>query len=218
MGGSRVLTCTTPPVIEGTKETMIRTSLMLVVLALGASACSSQLAPTPTPIPTTEASTGPESPAPTLDGQPVSATQSDALFTVTVSIPNAQVTTTTAIEPVARFGYIGPLASVDVNHGAPLVYWSIRELGGQRMMIGGVDTVCLQSTLVAGQIAKQEFAKSGEISEDPRTGFDLAWFRQPQLRLPAGHWSIIATFDGYLGACGGERHQVSPAVEVEVVK
>ena len=63
-----------------------------------------------------------------------------------------------------------------------------------------------------------EFAKSGEISEDPRTGFDLAWFRQPQLRLPAGHWSIIATFDGYLGACGGERHQVSPAVEVEVVK
>ena len=195
---------------------MIRASRILAALVLVASACSSPVQPTPTALPSPDTSTD-ETPATTLDAQPVSATGSDALFTVTVSIPSAQVTATTAIEPVARFGYVGPLASVDVHHGAPLVYWSIHELGGQRAMIGGVDTVCLQSTLVAGQIAKQEFAKSGGISEDPRTGFDLAWFRQPLLRLPAGRWSISATFDGTLGGCGGERHQVSAAVEVDVV-
>lgn len=192
--------------------------LLLLVLALGAAACSSDAPLTPTPPPTPDASTGLETPAPALDDRPVSATQSDPLFTMTVTIPHAQVETTTAIEPVARFGYVGPLGSVDVHHGAPLVYWSIRELGGQRVMSGGVDTVCLQSTLEAGRVAKQEFAKSGEVSEDPRTGFDLAWFRQPQLRLPAGRWAISATFDGYLGSCGGERHQVSATVEIEVVR
>jgi len=195
---------------------MIRTISLLIVLALGSAACSSD--PPPSPLATTSDSTGLDTPAPTLDGNPASATESDALFTVTVTVPQAQVSTTTAIEPVARFGYVGPLGSVEVHHGAPLVSWSIHEIGGQRVMSGGVDTVCLQSMLVAGQLARQDFVKSGEVSEDPRTGFELPWFRQPQLRLPVGHWSITATFDGSLGDCGGERHQVSASVEVVVVK
>jgi hypothetical protein len=196
----------------------LRTRSTLAV-ALLAAACSSN--PGPTGAPSIAPSVGPTSdasPATTPNGVPASATKSDAKFTITVDIPASQVTETTAITPVATFGYVGSEPSVVVYHGLPLVVWSIRQVDGRRTMSGGVDDVCTSSPLTGGEVATQEFQKGGEINDDPTIGFDVTWFQQRQLKLPAGHWAITATFDGYLGDCGAEHHVLSATVEVEVLR
>ena len=160
----------------------------------------------------------PPLPSPGTPGSPtpVSATDSDAKFTLTVTVPQGVVTTTTSITPVAEFGYIGPQDAVTIYHGAPVVYWRIQEIGGQRGMGGAVNTICDNSTLVKGETSTKPFRKGGQISDDPGTFFDRVWFEDPTLRLPAGQWAISAVFDAALGGCGGEHHELTATVEIEV--
>jgi hypothetical protein len=79
-----------------------------------------------------------------------------------------------------------------------------------------MDMPCLYTDAAAGQPVAIPFSKAGPISDVPGVGFDLAWYQDPVLRLPAGNWRIIANLDVSLGDCGGEHHELEAAVGVAV--
>jgi len=147
---------------------------------------------------------------------PVVASAEDASFRLDLTTPQATYGPEDAIEPVARVTYLGPRATETIFHAAYPIGFRIEEVGGQRLMGGGMDTPCLRTELAKGESAVLPFAKAGS-PDDPRQGFDRAWYEDPVLRLPAGTWRIIAYLDVFIGDCGGERHQLTVENEVHVV-
>jgi hypothetical protein len=140
--------------------------------------------------------------------RPVIATAEDASFRLTLTTPRATYSPDDAIEPVASVTYLGPQATETMFHAAYPIGFQIEEVGGERLMGGGMDQPCLRTELAKGEAAVIPFGKAGS-PDDPRQGFDRAWYEDPVLRLPAGRWRIIAYFDASLGDCGGEPHQLT---------
>lgn len=147
---------------------------------------------------------------------PVAASAEDATFRLDLTTPQATYGPKDAIEPVATMTYLGPRAIETVFHAAYPIGFSIEEVGGPRLMGGGMDQPCLRTELSKGGSAVLPFAKAGS-PDDPTQGFDRAWYEDPVLRLPAGTWRIIAYLDVFIGDCGGERHQLTVQNEIEVV-
>jgi hypothetical protein len=139
---------------------------------------------------------------------PVIATAADASFRLTLTTPRATYGPDDAIEPVASVTYLGPEATETMFHAAYPIGFQIEEVGGERSMGGGMDLPCLRTELAKGEAADLSFSKAGS-PDDPKQGFDRAWYEDPVLRLPAGTWRIIANLDVSLGDCGGERHQLT---------
>jgi hypothetical protein len=93
-------------------------------------------------------------------------------------------------------------------HAAYPIGFRIEEVGGERLMGGGMDLPCLRTELAKSGSTVLPFGKAGS-PDDPTQGFDRAWYEDPVLRLPAGTWRIIAHLDVSLGDCGGEPHQLT---------
>ncbi len=146
-------------------------------------------------------------PPPTGPGDPVGATAEDASFRLALTTPRTTYGPEDPIEPVATVTYLGPRATETMAHAAYPIGFQIEEVGGERGMGGGMEQPCLRTELEKGESAVLPFAKAGS-PDDPRRGFDRAWYGDPVLRLPEGTWQIIAYLDVYLGDCGGERHQL----------
>jgi hypothetical protein len=147
---------------------------------------------------------------------PVAASAEDASFRLDLTTPQAAYSPEDAIEPVARMTYLGPRAAETIFHAAYPIGFRIEEVGGQRLMGGGMDLPCLTTELANGESAVLPFAKAGS-PDDPTQGFDRAWYEDPVLRLPVGTWRIIAYLNVSLGDCGGERHELTVENEVKVV-
>jgi len=143
-------------------------------------------------------------------------TARDATFALTITLERSIYRAGQPIGVLTTYTYLGPKASERVFHAASPVGFRIEEIGGRRGMEGGMDMPCLSTDVAAGQPVALAFAKSGMISEEPGVGFDLAWYQDRVLRLPAGRWRISAVFDAYLGDCGGEAHALEVSVEVLV--
>jgi hypothetical protein len=141
-------------------------------------------------------------------GNPVAATAEDASFRLTLTTPRVTYGLQEVIEPVATATYLGPRPTETLFHAAYPIGFQIEEVGGERGMGGGMEQPCLRTELANGEAAVLPFAKAGS-PDDPRRGFDRAWYEDPVLRLPQGTWRIIAYFDVSLGDCGGERHQLT---------
>jgi len=139
---------------------------------------------------------------------PVIATAEDASFRLTLTTPRATYSPDDAIEPVASVTYLGPQATETMFHAAYPIGFRIGEVGGERLMGGGMDLPCLRTELAKAGSAVLPFGKAGS-PDDPKQGFDRAWYEDPVLRLPAGTWRIIAYLDVYVGDCGGEAHQLT---------
>ena len=144
-------------------------------------------------------------------------TARDATFALTITLDRSIYRAGQPIGVLTTYTYVGPKATERVFHAASPAGFRIEEIGGRRGMEGGMRLPCLSTDVAAGQPVAVEFAKSGMISEEPGVGFDLAWYEDPVLSLPAGRWRISAVFDADLGDCGGEPHalQVSSEVLVE---
>jgi hypothetical protein len=147
---------------------------------------------------------------------PVVASAEDKNFRLDLTTPQATYKPEDAIEPVARMTYLGPRATETIFHAAYPIGFRIEEVGGQRLMGGGMDTPCLRTELAKGESAVLPFAKAGS-PDDPRQGFDRAWYEDPVLRLPAGTWRIIAYLNVSLSDCAGEPHELTVENEVNVV-
>jgi hypothetical protein len=150
---------------------------------------------------------------------PIHVTTADGAFRLDLDMPSDHYSTTDAIAPVATLTYIGPDASANVFHGASIVGFQIKEVGGHRNMDGGMDQPCLSTTFMKGDGKAYPFEKSGSPNDDPAFGFDRAWYQDRTLRLPAGQWLIFAEVDIELGGCGAGavRHQLTQAAAVIVV-
>jgi len=143
-------------------------------------------------------------------------TARDATFALTIAVDRPMYRAGQPIGVMTTYTYLGPKATERVFHAASPVGFRIEEIGGRRGMEGGMDMPCLFTDVPAGQPVAVAFTKSGGISEEPGVGFDLAWYQDRVLSLPAGSWRIGASLDAYLGDCGGEAHALDVAVEVPV--
>ena len=143
-------------------------------------------------------------------------TARDATFALTITLDRSIYRAGQPIGVLTTYTYLGPKATERVFHAASPVGFRIEEIGGRRGMEGGMDMPCLSTDVAAGQPVAVAFAKSGLVSEEPGVGFDLAWYEDRVLSLPAGRWRISAVFDAYLGDCGGEAHGHGVSIEVLV--
>lgn len=150
----------------------------------------------------------PSNPPSTAPGAPVVGAAEDASFRLELTTPRAEYGPDDAIEPVASVTYLGPRATETLFHAAYPIGFRIEEVGGERLMGGGMDLPCLRTTLAMGESATLPFGKAGS-PDNPKQGFDRAWYEDPVLRLPAGTWRIIAHLDVSLDDCGGEAHQLT---------
>jgi hypothetical protein len=94
----------------------------------------------------------------------------------------------------------------------------IEEVGGVRKMAGGMRQPCGSTELTKGIATDIPFAKAGS-PDNPKDGFDQAWYEDPVLRLPEGSWRIIAYLDVQIGGdgCAGEPHQLTVENAITVV-
>jgi hypothetical protein len=149
-------------------------------------------------------------------GAPVVGTAEDANFRLVLTTPRSTYTTNDAIEPVATVTFLGPNATETMFHAMYPIGFRIEEVGGVRNMGGGMDQPCISTELAKGASDVVPFGKAGS-PDDPKAGFDIAWYQDPVLRLPVGTWRIIAHLDIQLGKCGGEPHQLTVENLVHVV-
>jgi hypothetical protein len=157
---------------------------------------------------------GGSSASPSGAPEPVTDGARDATFALTLTVDHGAFRAGEPITVVATYAYLGPKSTERAFHAAQAVGFRIEEIGGQRGMGGGMDQPCLFTDVVANQPVAVSFSKAGEVSDVPGVGFDLAWYQDPVLRLPAGNWRIIANLDVSLGDCGGEHHALEAAVGV----
>lgn len=146
---------------------------------------------------------------------PAVASARDARFQLQLQAPRTTYGSADAIEPIAFVTWLGP-GREEVFHAASPVGFRISEIGGGRAMDGGMETPCLSTPMVAGEPLAYPFQKAGAIADDPREGFDEAWYRDPVLRLPPGHWQIVAYLWASFGDCGGEEHQLETSIVIVV--
>ena len=143
-------------------------------------------------------------------------TARDATFALTIAVDRSIYRAGQPIGVLTTYTYLGHKATERVFHAASPVGFRIEEIGGRRGMEGGMDMPCLSTDVATGQPVAVAFSKSGAISDEPGVGFDLAWYEDRVLSLPAGRWRIGATLEAYLDDCGGEAHALDVAVEVLV--
>jgi hypothetical protein len=123
------------------------------------------------------------------------------------------------IEVEATLTYTGEAETVEVTgSGGGLVGFGLEQLDGPLDVQGVTTSDCRPYEMVRGESAMSTFEKSGGWSDsDPNAAAIQAFLRDPLFRLPAGAFVVHATFTGYLGGCGGERHGLSVELPLTVV-
>ena len=184
----------------------------------------STLSPSPSPAPSASPSaagvsiptepTGPE-----LSGEPLIANDADREFTLTLTVGQDRYRAGQLIEAEAVLAYVGSLAEVVMRGSSNSLVGFGLEGDEPRVSIGPAFT----SDCGAHPISPDEplvfpFGKSGGFTPgDPADAFAEAYFAQPELRLPAGTWTIGAGTSFYTGAdCGDGLHSLNTEVTITV--
>lgn len=158
--------------------------------------------------------TGPE-----ISADPVRAEDDDGEFRLTIEADQDRYRAGQPIEVHATLTYLGPAEVARAfGSGSGLVGFGLRheELG---IVIGSASTTdCRPYDLAREEPVEYPFAKSGGYSPDePLAPFYEAYFADPELRLPAGTWTISAGAGFYTGAdCGDVQHSLGASVTVVV--
>lgn len=170
-----------------------RAAALLVLLAVVVAACAEVL---------------PIGPA------PVVAETSDELFLLVARSPSDRYAAGQAMEVTAEILYQGPRNRETIFHAASPVGWRVEQLDGPAVMGGAMAEPCVATDLLPGSVKSYPFEKGGVVEDRPP--FDMAWFQDPALRLPAGRWRFTATMQVWLGDCGGEEHRLETSIDVTV--
>jgi len=121
----------------------------------------------------------------------------------------ADKSTYAANEPIritTQFQYAGRAALTVTGSGEGLMAFGIVQLDGPIDMAPARTSDCRQYTFQPGAPQTIPFQKSGGFSEtDPMAAFWRAYFADPQLHLPAGHYRISAEVVYGVPACGNEQ-------------
>ena len=178
------------------------------------------LSPTQSPAPTDAAVSIPTEPTgPELSGDPVVATDTDGKFALTLTVGQDRYRAGQLIEAEAVLAYDGAQAEVVMRGSShDLVGFGLRG-GEPPVLIGPAFTSdCGAHPIAPGDPLVFPFGKSGGFTPgDPADAFAEAYFAQPELRLPAGTWTIGAGTTFYTGAdCGDGLHSLSTEAVITV--
>lgn len=176
--------------------------------------------PSPSPGPTVAAVSIPTEPTgPELSGEPVVTNDTDGEFTLTLTVGQDRYRAGQLITAEAVLAYDGsPAGIVMRGSSSTLVGFSLESVE-PRVLIGPAFTSdCGAHPIAPGDPLVFPFDKSGGFTPgDPADAFAEAYFAQPELRLPAGTWTIGAGTSFYAGAdCGDELHSLSTEVTITV--
>ena len=157
-----------------------------------------------------------------LGGPSVSATDSNAGFTLTMTLDHDRYRAGQPITVTTTLAYGGPDPTVKLwtNSDPGLVDFDVTQVGGPLSMLGGGTTDCVSTSMAKGQAISAPFAKVGGWSnDDPYAAFYESYYNDPQLRLPAGTWQISAKSGFGIGGtdCGsGQDGNLRTTIKVVV--
>lgn len=176
--------------------------------------------PTPSPEPTAGALSIPTEPTgPELSGEPVAAHDTDGDFTLTLTVGQDPYRAGQLITAEAVLAYGGSEAEIVMRGSSNTLVGFSLEGDEPRVSIGPAFTSdCGAHPIAPGDPLVFPFGKSGGYTPgDPADAFAEAYFAQPELRLPAGTWTIGAGTSFYTGAdCGDELHSLTTEVTITV--
>ena len=116
---------------------------------------------------------------------------SDSRFQLDFSVPRTDWSTNDSITGEAKLSYLGS-GSVAVA-GSEFIQFEVDKAGGGISVVPVSDLVCTHDSLEAGKPITSQITKSaGWGPNDPNVGFLQSFFANPQVRLPAGDWTITA--------------------------
>jgi hypothetical protein len=119
----------------------------------------------------------------------------DSVFELRIHIDKDEYTAWEAVPCYATLEYVGGADSITINSSDPLVYFTVK--GSVFKGDYAVNDVLVATTFAKGEPVRFEFAKSGGYSENDRNAeFWKSWFADPELKLPAGDYTISATLSG----------------------
>jgi len=162
-----------------------------------------------------------DSPTATVGEAPIDVA-SDGSFELAISASQARYAALEPIDVSASLTYRGPLASIEIfhgqgAHGGPMGFGIEEPVVGDLLLGPGWEESCERTTLDAGAPLVAAFQKSaGWSSDHPRAEEYRAFMSDPELRLPSGTWHVYSVADLYLGACGGEHHELRAEITIVV--
>jgi hypothetical protein len=158
--------------------------------------------------------------APTASYGPVETTVTDGMFRLTARADQANYHTHDAIGMVALVTFLGPAPNFPATgSGSGLVTFDVQQVDGPLVIHGVTPLDCIpQPLLVANEPQAIPFAKSGGYDPSASPDFWNAYFADPLLHLPAGHWSLVARADITGVECDPSTlHHLMASVEVTVL-
>lgn len=157
--------------------------------------------------------------SPSVPGLNLDGTAQDAEFGLRIHADKAEYRTGDAIAIDAWLSYLGQGPDVVVFGPSGLVGFGVKQLDGRLHMEPASDLVCARQVIERATALRAPFAKSGGFTaEDPDAALWRAYFADPALHLPAGHWQITASAEFYTGdGCSGQAHRLDASVTVVVL-
>lgn len=157
---------------------------------------------------------------PLITGDPVTAEDSDASFRLTLDADQDRYRAGQEIQVKATLTYLGPADAIVVQGSSNpgLIGFAVESDDPAIRMSPAFTTDCGSHEMVRGVVVDYPLVKSGGYSPgEPLAAFYAAYFGSPELRLPAGTWTISAGGSWYIGDCGpGEAHSLSASATVVV--
>lgn len=180
---------------------------------------------------------GPFAPGTTQGGNgPVTSTNLDGQFELTVRSAKARYTVSEPLEIEATLVYRGA-GDVVISHaqgapvpgrgsvdgpdtggiGGPLGFGIVEPVIGDLVLGPSWAESCERTTLVRDVPLTVPFAKSGGFSgSNPRADEYRAYMLDPVLRLQIGTWHVYVIAEFSLGECGGEQHSIRAEIAIEM--
>lgn len=156
---------------------------------------------------------------PPIIGDPVTAEDSDGSFRLTLETDQDRYRAGQDIRVMATLTYLGPADAIAARGSSNpgLIGFSVERDDPPIRISPAFTTDCGAHEMTRGAVVAYPLVKSGGYSPDePLAPFYAAYFDSPELRLPAGTWTISAGGSWYVGDCGDELHELSASVTVVV--
>ena len=155
---------------------------------------------------------------PLMSGAPLSASDQTALFRLTLTSDRDRYRAGQTIQIGAELTYLGADAVTASGSGTLVGFGVASDAAGVNLEpIFTAD--CARHPFAAGDAVSYPFSKSGGgvAPNDPLAPFYQAYFSSPDLRLPAGTWTISAQTTIYPNPdCGGRPIGLSVSLKVGI--
>ncbi|MBA2381029.1 MAG: hypothetical protein H0V73_02870 [Chloroflexi bacterium] len=136
-------------------------------------------------------------------------------FVLEVHLPSDTYAVTDTIPVLTTVTWTGEPGKGQIwGSGTGPVTFAFQEIGGTKRVMGGAMTAdCGMTEFPSGAAVSVPFRKSGGwAGEDPNSAFYQAWFKDPLLHLPAGHWQVRIDLGGYLTPCDANSKALAATV------